>query len=231
VGSVSGGVASPIEFITDDLYHKSAGCIACQPTHDMRVGRGRRPGKVDTRAQIVRAARAAFADGGYAAVSMRAIARRAEVDPALVHHYFVDKAALFVETMALPVDPKTITEEVNVHGFSGERLVERFLAQWERGKGPGSPAFLNLVQAMAASPGVADNMREFIAERVGVHGAPDDGEAMLLRRRSLVSSQLMGLAWARYVMRMEPMASASRAEVARWAGPNVDRYAIGKLDD
>jgi hypothetical protein len=51
----------------------------------------------------------------------------------------------------------------------------------------------------------------------------------MLRRRSLVSSQLLGIAWNRYVMRMEPMASASRAEVARWAGPTIDRYAQGEL--
>jgi hypothetical protein len=50
------------------------------------------------------------------------------------------------------------------------------------------------------------------------------------RRRSLVSSQLVGLAWTRYVVRMEPLASADRAEVAAWAGPTIDRYATGKLD-
>ncbi len=197
----------------------------------MMVGRGRRPGNVDTRAQIVEAAGAAFSQDGYAQASMRGIARRAGVDPALVHHYFADKAALFVETMALPIDPRHVNHEAHVAGFSGERLVERFLAQWERGKGPGSPVFVSLAQAMAASAEVADNMREFVAERVGLHGAPGDDVATMLRRRSLVSSQLLGIAWNRYVMRMEPMASASRAEVARWTGPTIERYATGQLAD
>ena len=195
----------------------------------MAAERGRRPGNVDTRAEIVDAARSTFAEAGYAAASMRGIARRADVDPALVHHYFADKAALFAETMALPVDPKTIKDQLNVDGFSGERLVERFLAQWEQEDVPGSPTFVNLVQAMAASPVVAENVRQFIAERVGLHGAPGDTEATRLRRRSLVSSQLLGIAWTRYLMRMEPMASSSRAEVARWAGPTIDRYATGEL--
>jgi len=195
----------------------------------MMVGRGRRPGHVDTRAQIVEAALAAFSADGYAEASMRGIARRAGVDPALVHHYFADKAALFVETMALPIDPRHVKEGVDVAGFSGERLVERFLAQWEQGKGPGSSGFVGLAQAMAASVEVADNMREFVAERIGLHGAPGDDEAAMLRRRSLVSSQLLGIAWNRYVMRMEPMASASRAEVARWTGPTIERYATGPL--
>jgi AcrR family transcriptional regulator len=177
------------------------------------VGRGRRPGNVDTRAEIIDAARAVFSEGGYAQASIRAIARRARVDPALVHHYFADKAALFAETMALPADPRRIKDEVEARGFNGELLVERFLAQWERG----------------GSPEVADNVRQFVTERVGLHGAPGDDQATRELRRSLVSSQLLGIAWTRYVMRMEPMASASRAQVARWAGPNIDRYALGPL--
>jgi AcrR family transcriptional regulator len=191
------------------------------------ASRGRRPGKADTRAEIVDAARAVFAEVGYAHGSLRAIARRADVDPALVHHYFADKAALFAQTMDLPMDPRRIKDAATSEGFSGERLIERFLAQWEQGGGPGSPAFVSLAQAMTASQDVADNVREFVAERVGLHGAPGDDETTMLRRRSLVSSQLLGIAWNRYVMRMEPMASASRAEVARWAGPTIDHYALG----
>jgi len=197
----------------------------------MNVGRGRRPGGVDTRTEIVHAARAVFAEQGYAEVSMRAIARRAGVDPALIHHYFPDKASLFVETMGLPFDPREIRDEASAEGFNGALLVERFLAQWEHAGGSGSQAFVGLAQAMAASPEVAETMRQFVAERVGLHGAPGDSVETQLRRQSLVSSQLLGIAWTRYVMRMEPMASASRAEVARWAGPNIDRYATGKFED
>jgi AcrR family transcriptional regulator len=197
----------------------------------MMVGRGRRPGNVDTRAEIVEAARAAFSEDGYAEASMRGIARRARVDPALVHHYFADKAALFVETMALPIDPRRIKDEVEAGGFSGERLVERFLAQWERAGESGSPMFVGLVQAMVASPDVVENMRAFVIERIGLHGAPGDDEETRLLRRSLVSSQLLGIAWTRYVMRMEPMASATRADVARWAGPTIDRYTSGRLSE
>ncbi|MGH9080106.1 MAG: TetR/AcrR family transcriptional regulator [Acidimicrobiales bacterium] len=197
----------------------------------MMVGRGRRPGPVDTRADIVRAARAVFGFHGYAGASLRAIARHAGVDPALVHHYFADKADLYVEAMDLPLDPKTVKPAVNADGFSGERLVEHFLAQWEQGPGPGSPAFVSLVQAMVASPEVADSVRDFVIERIGLHGPPGEDDGTRMRRRSLVSSQLLGIAWTRYIMRMEPMASASRAEVARWAGANIDHYAGGRLDE
>lgn len=195
----------------------------------MTALRGRRPGGADTRSEILAAARAVFYEQGYAGASIRAIARRAAVDPALVHHYFADKAHLFIETMALPLDPRTVQEEASAAGFSGGRLVERFLTQWERAPGPSSPAFVTLAQAMASSPPVADGIREFIMERVALHGLPDEDEATRTARRALIGSQLMGMAWARYIMRMEPVASASRSQLAAWVGPTIDRYASGSL--
>lgn len=76
------------------------------------VRRGRRPAGEDTRAAIVDAARAEFSAKGYDASSLRAIARLAEVDPALVHHYFDGKAALFVQAMSLPVNPSPRIEAI-----------------------------------------------------------------------------------------------------------------------
>ena len=73
---------------------------------------GRRPGRGDTRAEIVDAARAAFTERGYDGASLRSIARDAGVDPSLVHHYFDGKAALFVAALDLPADPRAIKEQV-----------------------------------------------------------------------------------------------------------------------
>ncbi len=193
---------------------------------------GRRPGKADTRAHIVAAARAAFAELGYERASIRGIARRASVDPALVHHYFADKSELYIETMHLPMDPHQVQADVvgGPGGFSGERLVERFLAQWEmQPAGVASSSFVTLAQAVTASPQTADAMREFLNDRLTFHGIAGEDEDTQRRRRALVSSQLIGLAWNRYVMRLEPMASADRRDIARWVGPTIDRYAQGDL--
>jgi AcrR family transcriptional regulator len=187
---------------------------------------GRRPGGADTRAEIVAAASLEFAEGGYAGASLRAIARRAGVDPALVHHYFADKSELFVAAMDLPGDPQAVAQEATVPGggFLGERVVERFLAQWEEDGVSGSPAFVAMAQAVASSPEAADAMREFLAERLTHGGGPFDDVDVAHVRRALISSQLVGLGWTRYVLRIEPLASAPRAVVARWAGPTLDRY-------
>lgn len=193
---------------------------------------GRRPGNADTRAEIITAARAAFHELGYEKASIRGIAKRAGVDPALVHHYFADKSDLFVQTMHLPHDPHRIQTETTGAGaggvgVSGERLVERFLAQWEQGSGGGA-SFVAMVQAVAASPRTAATMREFLEERITLMGNDEDDERRR-RRRALVSSQLVGLGWVRYVMGLDPVASADRAEVARWVGPTIDRYINGEL--
>jgi AcrR family transcriptional regulator len=196
------------------------------------VRAGRRPGGADTRSEIVAAAAQAFAELGYAGASIRTIAKRAAVDPALVHHYFGDKSELFIETMDLPMDPQAVQSEVTAEGrvFSGERLVERFLAQWENGPdGGGASSFVTFVQAVAASPRTADAVREFLDDRITFRGVAGEDEDIARRRRTLISSQLLGLAWVRYLMRAEPIASAGRGDLARWVGPTIDRYATGDL--
>ena len=187
---------------------------------------GRRPGKVDTKGDIIEAARRVFASKGYDGASLRAIAREAGVDPALVHHYFDGKASLFVAAMALPFDPRTVKDGAGTGAKVGGPDVESFLAMWDRAEGTGSD-FASCAAAMAASPAVADAIREFVAERVWSVLIPNPGEseAVTARRRALVSAQLMGLAFTRYILRVPPISTASPRQIARWVGPTLRRYA------
>jgi len=81
-----------------------------------------------------------------------------------------------------------------------------------------------MAQAVCSSREAAAGLREYLEDRVwsltGRHLSPGERE----QRRALVASQLMGLAWARYLLRLEPLASAHPEEVARWIGPTLDRY-------
>jgi hypothetical protein len=79
---------------------------------------------------------------------------------------------------------------------------------------------------------VADAMREFVAERVWSNSPVNEGESesMTHQRRALVSSQLMGLAFTRYILRVPPVSTATPEEIARWAGPTLDRYMVGPID-
>src|ERR1700690_806087 len=115
---------------------------------------GRRPGNVDTRSEIVEAAKRVFAAKGYDGASLRAVAREAGVDPALVHHYFDGKASLFVAAMALPFDPRTVAvhehPDVAESGASVGRLViTGFLSMWDHAEGTGS-SFASCVGGMAS---------------------------------------------------------------------------------
>ena len=191
---------------------------------------GRRPGKANTRNEIIQAAKQVFAEEGYDGTSLRAVARAAGVDPALVHHYFDGKADLFVSAMALPFDPREVKEHAEGPGQPGPETVEGFLTMWDKAEGTGS-SFTSCLAAMASSPNVADAMREFVSERVWRARPPVEGEseAMAKRRTAMISSQLMGLAFIRYVLRVPPVSTASPKEIGRWAGPTLRRYATEAL--
>ena len=187
---------------------------------------GRRQGGPRTRETIVDAARAEFLERGYAATTIRSVARRAEVDPALVYHYFTDKATLYGSTVSLPADPRQILDDVRTDATSiGVRLVEGFLTQWETGPGQPGQSFVNQVQAMSSSPEAARGLREFLVDRVW--GQLADGDEAARWRTVAVSSELVGLAWNRYIVRMEPVASASVREVAQQVGPALERLMFG----
>jgi AcrR family transcriptional regulator len=192
---------------------------------------GRRPGGADTRGEIIEAAARVFAEKGYDGASLRAVAREAGVDPALVHHYFDGKADLFVAAMALPFDPATVQAHASSPERSGATVIEAFLTMWDHAEGSGS-AFSSVVAGMAASRDVADALREFVRERVWSRNTRLEGESEALweRRGALVSSQLMGLAFARYLLRVPPLSTASPHQIARWVGPTLDAYMKGPIE-
>ena len=174
------------------------------------------------------AAREEFAAAGYTAASIRRVARRAGVDPALVYHYFAGKPELFVACLDLPADPRQVSTDARRGPLDGARIVDRFLAQWEQDPDDPGRSFVTLVQAVSSAPEVARALREFLTERVWAHRRQGDAAAAA-RTAALVSSQLLGTAWARYVIRLEPFASASRSQVAAWVGPTIEAYITGRL--
>ena len=192
--------------------------------------RGRRPGTPDTRTAILASARAAFAERGYDGASIRAVAAGAGVDPALVHHYFGTKEKLFVEVMGLPVDPQVVLSAVAEHHRDdlGPELVRTFLSVWDP---PAGAPLVGLLRSAVAHEWVGRLLREFMIDtvlrQVAQRAAPDAADADL--RATLVASQMMGLAMARYVVKVEPLASAPPGTVVAAIGPVVQRYLTGDL--
>jgi AcrR family transcriptional regulator len=186
---------------------------------------GRRPGPQKTRAAILDAARQEFISRGYATTTIRSVARAAEVDPALVYHYFNDKPQLFAATLDLPFDPRAVGETAMPGDapFDGSRLVDEFLGRFEQA--PGAGGFIALAQAAASSPDAARAIREFLAARIRITTPDSEPEEAWGQRHSMVASALIGTAWTRWILRVEPLASVSREQVARWLGPTLDHFA------
>ncbi len=174
---------------------------------------GRRPGGADTRGVVLEAARAEFAARGYEKASMRAIGRAAGVDAALLHHYFGSKDRLFMAAMEFPVEPAAVVALVlsGDRAAVGERVAEFLLDVWEQ------PAALErllaLLRAAATTEQVAQLMRGFVQEELVHRVAAELGVEQGELRTELMLSQVLGLAMARYVLKVEPLASANRAEL------------------
>lgn len=188
---------------------------------------GRRPGGPDTRGEIVEAARESFADKGFAATSMRAVARQAGVDAALVHHYFDSKDELFVEAMAIPVDPRVIAARILDGPVEemGRRIATAFLGVWETPDG--QQRMQALFGSIVSSDAVARMMREGIGQMIlqPVSQALDVPDAAL--RVGLAGTQLVGAAILRYVVRLEPLASLDVEELIDRVAPVLQQYLTG----
>ena len=196
-----------------------------------RRPRGRRPAGEDTRASILGAARAEFAANGYAATSLRAIARRAGVDPALVHHYFDGKDDLFTATLDAPANPAALVggilgETGSLDGV-GERVAATFLAVWDGADAQDRLRGMlrNALEHEAALTGLREYLAGDVLGRLGAL-MPQD-EAPL--RTGLVGSQLIGLAVARYVVRLPGVADAAPPDLAAAVGPTLQRYLTGPV--
>ena len=179
---------------------------------------------------MLAAAREAFGEKGFDGATIRGIATAAGVDPALVHHYFGTKDELFLAAVQAPADPADLLPEVLAGGPDGlgERILRMFVRVWD---GPIQSAGLALVRSAVANEWTARLLREFLVTRVirRVVGTLDIPPEEREVRGSLVASQLVGLVMARYVLRIEPLASASQESVVAALAPTVQRYLTGEV--
>jgi AcrR family transcriptional regulator len=193
--------------------------------------RGRRPGGVDTKAAILEAARIDFAEQGYDAASLRGIARRAEVDPALVHHYFGGKATLFAVVMDIPADPAVLIAAV-IDGRRdqvGENLVRTFLSVWDSAEG--KQRFQALIRSAVTHEEATRVLREFLTREVFgrvQHSLAPEGERPpdLELRAGLAASQMVGMALMRYIVHFPAVVDATHEELAALVGPTIQRYLV-----
>jgi AcrR family transcriptional regulator len=190
---------------------------------------GRRPGSSGTREAILDSARQNFGANGYDATSIRRVAQEAGVDPALVHHYFGNKEQLFVAAMELPLNPADMIGPI-MQGDPdrlGERLLRTFLSVWDS-EAMRAP-LLAMIRSAVQNEQAAAMVREFVEGVIVARAIETLDVDNVQWRASLVSSQVLGLVIVRYIIKVEPLASASQDEVVAAIAPTVQRYLVGEL--
>lgn len=183
-----------------------------------------------TRAAILAAARAAFAERGFDGAALREIAAAAGVDQALIHHYFGSKQQLFIAAMELPFDLAALQAMVHAGPPEelGGRIVRFFLGLWE--EPVRRQVLLGMVRSALTDARAAEMVRRFVIEGGILPLVREAGATDSAMRAALVGSHLIGLGFARYILCVEPLASAPVETLVHSIGPTIGRYLTMPLE-
>jgi AcrR family transcriptional regulator len=198
-------------------------------THAERKRPGRPPGTSDTRERILASARELFSRNGIDKTSIRAIAADADVDAALVHHYFGSKTQLFAAAIHIPIDPMQVIGPLQAIPVEeiGRVLPSILLALWDSELGKGFIATLRSIMAGNDTSLIRTFLQDVIAKEVGTRADNPPGSGTI--RVQFVASQLVGVVMARYILELEPFKSLPVEQIAETIAPNLQRYLTGDL--
>lgn len=186
---------------------------------------GRRPGPSTTAEEILDSAGRLFAERGFHATTIRAIAAGAGVNPALVHHYFGSKEQLFAAALRLPVNPADFLVELadGPRAELGARIVRRFIRTW---RDPTTGQALQAVLRAATATDQGAAMLRRFAEDVMLERASRLFGVPRIRLAAAIS-QMLGLALMDTVVHVEPLVSADEDELVALLAPTIQLYLDG----
>jgi AcrR family transcriptional regulator len=192
--------------------------------------RGRRPGGLDTRSALLEEARRQFGDAGYSGTTLRSIGAAVGVDPRLILHYFGSKRGLFEAVVELPIDPEFIVRTVlkGPGGEVGMRTAEFVVSVLD--DAARRSVFIGLLRTAVTDDEAAAVVRELLTSRMLLPLARGVGADQPELRAGLLASQVVGLAVARHVVGIEPLASMPPGELARALAPVISHYLEGRWD-
>ena len=190
---------------------------------------GRPSGQSTAKAKILSAAEKLFAKDGYDQTTIRAVAKQAGVDPALIMHYFGSKQELFIAATA-PAQgvPHKIAKELGDGDPEtlGLRLATMFVGMLE--SKPSNHIVVTALKAAIRIPGAAALLKTMLVRpilKTFKDSALDHAEL----RATLAQSQLIGLVMVRYILKIEPLASLPADELISYLAPTLQRYLTGDL--
>lgn len=203
--------------------------MTAEPAPRPRQGRtGRRPGASGAREAILEAARFTFAASGYERATIRAIAGRAGVDPALVHHYFGSKDELLRAAVAFPFEPAAMLPAVLAdRSRVGWSLAEAVFTLWERPEV--RERIVALLRTAASHETAAAVLRALVEREVlgPIAASLDLPDAGL--RAALAGTQIVGIALGRFVVGVAPLPDVPIERIVAAIGPVLQHYLTGDL--
>ncbi|MGV0741827.1 TetR/AcrR family transcriptional regulator [Mycolicibacterium sp. XJ870] len=179
----------------------------------------------ESKQRIVEAAREHFTRDGYERATVRRIAADAGVDVAMVYYFFGNKEGLFnAAVIDVPEHPLHQLAILLDEGSDqiGPRLVRDFIQRWD--EGATFDPLLTIFRSAAIQPLARKLLHDSLAGPVAERVEAQFGVTNAVLRVELVTTHLVGLAFARYQLKIEPMASAGVDELVDWVGPTVQRY-------
>jgi AcrR family transcriptional regulator len=175
-----------------------------------------------TRDRILKAARQAFATQGYDRATIRGIAEMADIHPSMVMRYFTSKEGVFTASTEFDLQLPDLSRVPR--GKAGETLVRLFLERWESTQMAGDlPALLRLsVTHPEGRERVIAVFREQVEPSIRkiASGNPSLSAA-------LIATQLVGLAFLRYVIHLPSVVEIERDDLVRHVGRTVQQYLEG----
>lgn len=199
--------------------------MAAQNSIPSSSPRGRRSGGTRSRDDILRAATALFAEHGFEGTSVRAIAARAQVDPALVRHFFGSKEALFLALLNEATELSTRQTAPPSGGVRATDFVVAYLHLWDSPET--GPLLIGLVRSALASATGAPAIKEALTRHLTQSCAAPLKPSLDEASAELLGTQLLGLAVGRYLLQLPHLAALSTDELAERTSPAVQSYLEG----
>lgn len=158
-----------------------------------------------------------FGERGYEGTTIRGIAAEADVNQALVHHFFGSKEQIFIAAVDFPVNPAEVLPTLleGPREEFGQRAATFVLSVWQdpRTRAP----LLALLRSSMDNAQAAAMVRDFLGTVVLGRFASVTGAPRI--RVAAASGQIIGLLLLRYVIQIEPLASATDEEIVSILAP------------
>ncbi|MEV4112368.1 TetR family transcriptional regulator [Nonomuraea sp. NPDC049695] len=158
------------------------------------------------------AARALFAELGFERTTIRAVAKAAEVDPALVMQYFGSKQQLFQQAVRVtPVGDGELT---------AEELVEQLLGTLNVKMGALPQSSLAMMRSMLTHPEAAASARQVLGSQIDRLAEAIPAEDARLRA-ALMTTIMLGIAVGHQLLELEELREVPQDEIARLLRPSL----------